>query len=85
MRQQQQAKVQQLVDEQERSGKSVPEFCAERGLREKTFYGWRQRVRPSANRFARIATDARVELEIGNGVHLRVAREDLRAVLEALR
>ena len=82
---QQQAKIQQFVDEQERSGKSVPEFCAERGLREKTFYVWRQRVRRSADRFARIATDGRIELEFGNGVRLRVAREDLRAVLESLR
>jgi hypothetical protein len=77
--------IERLVEEQRRSGETVREFCAVRGLDRKTFYVWRQRARGSVDRFARVATDDRVELELSGGARVRVAREDLKAVLEALR
>lgn len=79
------AEVTRLVREQKASGQSVPEFCAARGLEEKTFYVWRQRTKEGDERFARVRTDRRVELELSSGVTLRVAVEDLKSVLEALR
>ena len=79
------SEITQLVAEQKASGKSVSEFCAGRGLTEKSFYVWRQRARASEPRFARVQTERRIELELLGGVTLRVAPEDLKAVLEALR
>ncbi|MBX7143682.1 MAG: hypothetical protein K1X79_04460 [Oligoflexia bacterium] len=79
------SEITHLVAEQRASGKSVPEFCSERGLPEKQFYVWRQRARATESRFARVQTDQRVELELNGGVTLRVAPEDLKVVLEALR
>ena len=75
----------ELVREQASSGQSVPEFCARRGLREKSFYVWRQRARALEGQFARIQTDKRIEIELKGGAILRVALEDLKAVIEALR
>ena len=79
------AEITRLVREQHASGESVPEFCAARGLEAKTFYVWRQRIKEGEERFARVSTDRRVELELSSGVTLRVAVEDLKSVLEALR
>jgi len=79
------SEITHLVAEQKESGKSVPEFCAERGLTEKSFYVWRQRARATESGFARVQMDKRIELELSGGVTLRVAVEDLKAVLEALR
>jgi len=80
------------VAEQKSSGLSIPEFCKERGIRPNNFYNWRSKV--SANeaptvagikdRFAKVETQSRVSLELENGVKLKVAVEDLKAVLSAL-
>ena len=77
--------IEKLVEEQERSGQSVPAFCAERGLHEKSFYVWRQRVRKQRERFVPVVIGDRIELELEGGVRLKVAKQDLKAVLEALR
>ena len=77
--------IERLVDEQERSGQSVPKFCAGRGLEEKTFYVWRRRVRDRRARFVPLVIGDRIELELENGVRLKVFQHDLKAVLEALR
>lgn len=78
-----------LVSEQKASGQTVPEFCASRGLDQKTFYVWRQRAKKgSPSRFARVepaATSRRIELELSGGTLIRIPIEDLKAVLEALR
>lgn len=77
--------IEKLVEEQEGSGKSVPEFCAERGLHEKGFYVWRQRVRKQRERFVPVVIGDRIELELEGGIRLKVAKPDLKAVIEALR
>ena len=77
--------IETLVEEQERSGESVPAFCATRGLHEKGFYVWRQRVRKHRERFVPVVTGALIEVELEGGIRLKVAKHDLKAVIEALR
>lgn len=77
--------IEQLVDEQQSSGQSVPAFCRGHGLAEKSFYVWRQRVRQHRERFAPVVVGERVELELQGGVLVKVAKHDLKAVLGALR
>ena len=79
------AEIERLVKEQKRSGKSVPQFCAAHGIETNTFYNWRQRFRENAEGFARVDTGERISLQLESGVTVRVAREDLKAVLEALK
>ncbi len=79
------AEISRLVSEQEASGQSVPLFCRERGLNEATFYSWRSRKPEGESRFARVVTERRrIELELSSGATIRIATEDLKAVLEAL-
>jgi transposase-like protein len=77
-----------LVVEQQRSGESVAVFCRRLGIDSKTFYVWRARYgaqgAESTERFARINTSNLIELELKGGVQIRVAKPDLKAVLEAL-
>ena len=79
--------IRKLVEEQQASGKSVRDFCTARGLNREVFYVWRQRSRKGGAGFARVETadGKRLELELAGGVILRVALEDLKSVLEALR
>lgn len=78
--------VARLVKEQRESGQSVVAFCRSRGLQAKTFYRWREGgVAAEPGRFALVKSERRIELELGSGVTVRVASEDLGAVLEALR
>ena len=77
--------ISKLVQEQKASGQSVLAFCTARGLRDTTFYTWRARVQEDDSKFARVGTERRIELDLSNGVTLRVAAEDLKSVLEALR
>jgi hypothetical protein len=79
--------ISRLVKEQRASGETVREFCAARGLNSKVFYVWRQRTRKVSAGFARVETSGArsIELELSGGVVIRVAIEDLKAVLEALR
>lgn len=78
------AEIERLVEEQERSGESVRGFCTSRGLTEKSFYVWRQRVRKRKERFVPVVVGERIELELASGVRLKVSKHDLKAVLEAL-
>lgn len=76
--------IKRLVEAQELSGQSVPEFCRERGLGEKKFYVWRQRVKKGAGQFVRVESAARVSLELANGRTIRFERELLGSVLQEL-
>ncbi len=92
-----------IVREAARSGISVSQFCRERNLRENQFYWWRRRLEEGAMSkashersqasFALVtdqpgALDAGIELVLGDGRRLRIAKgadeETLRAVLSAL-
>jgi len=77
--------IERLVDEQTRCGQSVPAFCAGRGLQQKSFYAWRRRVRERRDKFVPVVVGDRIEIELDGGIRLKVAKHDLKAVLEALR
>jgi transposase-like protein len=77
--------IEQLVKQQGESGVSVPEFCRSQGLSEKTFYVWRQRVKESSNKFARVQTGITVTLELPEGLKLQVPLESLKLVIAELR
>jgi hypothetical protein len=83
---------------QERSGKSVKQFCTEQGLTEQSFYYWRKRLQtPASMRFALVEAEPRrgtadyalLELVLTTGEQLRISAgvdaATLRQVLEALR
>ena len=80
-----QAEIERLVEDQKSSGVSVREFYKARGLDRNIFYVWRQRAREGVEKFARVETSKRIELELSGGAIVRVSPEDLKAVLEALR
>ena len=86
------------VAEQERSGRSVQQFCKEKGITEQSFYVWRKRLRrQEPARFALVETGparqhapkTELELVLVSGERLRIGAEvdpaRLRRVLEALR
>src|SRR5258708_9801355 len=88
------AKWRRLVSEQARSGKSVVEFCRERGLHSSYFFAWKKRLRESpAARFlevqvterAPISRDSRMEIRLRNGRSVVVEEgfdaEQVRALL----
>ena len=76
--------IRRLVEAQRASGQSVPEFCREHGLMEKTFYVWRQRVQKRNDRFARVESGKRIALELRNGSTIRFERDLLGVVLQEL-
>lgn len=78
------AAIRKFISEQEASGQSVPSFCRERGINEATFYSWRTRKPEGGARFTRVLTERRIELELSSGITIRIAPQDLKAVLEAL-
>ena len=86
------------IAEQERSGLSVHRFCAQHGLTEQSFYGWRKRLGKQppvrfalveTERAARPAAEPVLELILPTGERLRIGAgvdvTALRTVLEALR
>jgi hypothetical protein len=83
----------QLIEEQEKSGKSVRTFCRERDLGEYSFYTWRQRLRKEQPvTFALVDTGASpehvgIELILTSGDRLRVPSDaaTLRMVLAVIR
>jgi hypothetical protein len=83
----------QLIAEQEKSGKSVRNFCRERDLGEYSFYTWRSRLRKETPvTFALVDTGrsgeaAPIELILTSGDRLRIAGEaaTLRMVLAVIR
>src|SRR5215472_12118544 len=84
---------------QQRSGRSVKQFCKEQGLTEYSFYAWRKRLQEQGPvRFALVERGARrqertveasLELVLANGERLRIGSgvdiTTLRTVLDALR
>ncbi len=93
---------QRTIQEAARSGMSIREFCRQRRLKESQFYWWqrkqertmrRQGVDRGAASFALVseepgATDAGIELVLGDGRRLRISKgvdePTLRAVLAAV-
>jgi hypothetical protein len=86
------------ISEQERSGVSVKQFCAQQGITEQSFYHWRKRLQtPGSMRFALVEAEPRrgtaehaaLELVLRTGERLRIGAgvdaATLRQVLEALR
>lgn len=78
------SEITKLIEEQEKSGQSIPVFCASRGLRDTTFYTWRARIHLSESRFTKISGERRIELELISGAVIKVSAEDLKSVLAAL-
>jgi transposase len=84
---------------QQRSGKSVKQFCKEQGLTEYSFYAWRKRLQEKGPvRFALVersprrqerTAEAVLELVLATGERLRIGSgvdtATLRAVLDVLR
>lgn len=81
-------KWQQIIKEQRASGQSISAFCRERGISESSLAYWRSKLRcekGGAEKFVRVdSTPELVELELTGGTKLRVKKDDLKAVLEAL-
>ena len=73
------AKWRELVSEQEQSGKTVAEFCRERGIARSKFYLWRQRWAgaQAASGFVRVKVPPPVEKEplatVARGIEIRLA------------
>ena len=81
-----------IVRQQEASGLGIVEYCAQRGIRPNNFYNWKAKLKAGNhsasndnNRFAKVETQSVVSIELENGVKLKVAVSDLKAVLMALR
>lgn len=86
----------ELIDRQEQSGMTVQGFCAQQGVTEASFYGWRKQLRESATvSFALVApSDGEhrrpvVEIVLATGERVQVTRgadaATLRTVLSVLR
>lgn len=76
-----------LIREHETSGASAAGFCRARGLSESVFGYWRQKLRSGSKQevFARVTrTDELVRVELPGGKVIRVSRQDLSLVVEAL-
>ena len=74
-----------LVREHSVSGRSVSQFCRDRGVTDSAFGYWRKKLgERESGTFARVATGDLVSVELPGGKLVRVNRNDLRAVLEAL-
>ena len=84
------------IAEQEKSGRSVRQYCREAGVGERSFHGWRRRLRDSEPvRFALVDTVALaargpdLELVLAGGERLLIGPgvdpARLRAVVEAIR
>jgi hypothetical protein len=75
-----------IIGEHQRSGLSAAQFCRELGHREHQLTYWRKKLAGAAGggQFARVETGDFVALELPGGKTVKVRREDLAAVLEAL-
>jgi hypothetical protein len=79
-------KWKELITEQRRSGVSVARFCQERGVSESGFSYWRRKITAGANagEFIRVDRGELVPVELPGGRTVKVRRDDLPVVLEAL-
>jgi len=75
-----------MVEEQEKSGQSGADFCKKRGISEGSFWYWRRKLvsERRADKFVRVDEGERVAVELPGGKTIRIRREELRYVLEAL-
>ena len=77
-REQGRAKWRDLISEQQQSGKSIAEFCRERGLRAWQFYEWKKRLKESeASQFLEVrvrpAAESREPAAAhGQGIEIRL-------------
>ena len=66
-----------LISEQEQSGKTVAEFCRERGIAASKLYSWKQRCVGGASGFVRLKVAPAVETETvataRSGIEVRLA------------
>ena len=72
-----------LTSAQAQSGKSIAEFCGERGVKEKTFGFSKSKLKSDVG-FVQVSGARSVELKLPSGVVLGVSVEDLPRVLRAL-
>ena len=77
------------IEQQSMSGLSKKEYAERNGIPAGVFYGWgkKRKVRESVepSHFVRVSTAQRIEIELSSGTIVRVAKEDLKSVLEALK
>ena len=73
------AKWRGLISEQEQSGKTVAEFCRERGIAASKLYSWKRRcvTAKPVSEFVRLSVAPAVEAEsvgaAGSGIEVRLA------------
>ena len=73
-----------LIAEQRSSGLSVRRFCEERGVSDSSFGYWRKKTAEVATGFARVDSGGLIAVELPGGKTVRIGRNDLPALLEAL-
>ena len=75
-----------LLKEQESSGQSISGFCRERGVSDSAFAYWRKKAgkEKASGEFVRVESNQRVSIELPGGSTIRILREDLGTLLEAL-
>ena len=80
------ANREQLLREQEQSGKSIVGFSRERGIDPKVLYEQRRlrRRRKAAPTFVRVPLGVTVTLDLQSGIKLTLPLESLNAVLREL-
>lgn len=66
------------------SGLSISEYCRQNGIAANSFYNWKSKAKKQSG-FVKVSpgTD-RIELELSNGVRIKVAEDQLSTVLGAL-
>jgi transposase-like protein len=78
----------ELIAAHGRSGQSATEFCRERGIKDKRFFYWRTKLQEDSGaegRFVSVGSSSElIAVELPGGKAIKVRRNDLGAVLEAL-
>lgn len=84
------AEWKKALKEQERSGKSIVEYCRERGINKSTFQYWRSKgVQGERGKFVAVGDNsAKLEIELSGGARvsmpLSAPAEEIRKLLEAV-
>lgn len=80
-----------LIEEQERSGKKISEFCRERGIDRRQFSYNKHRLSRSSkmkpelkSEFIQVRGERVIEVALKNGTQLKVPLSQIKAVLEVL-
>lgn len=81
-------KWKELLAEYRRGGKSVDEFCSERGISTHTFRYWQGRLRGPARSFVKVGEPKQVELILPSGSKLIIpadlSSDALKNIFEAV-